>query len=307
MSDQIFDVTKNSCFYYNLMGKSFLLAKYDEIDCMGPMFSICIPVINSKYIKECLDHIFKSKFQNFEVLINDSSKDFFVTDIISQYDVKIIKKRTKSFESRMISALGSSGEKILILDDTRLVPDTLLENLENKSEDMLVIGERDIGKGPLIKLSNLDKRAVVKDNTQLNPLKNKNVIPRLYKRDIIVESLNKIKLNLSSDMLNNIVGLDLEIIYFEAFKISQNIGYVLYPEILHYGDENLNSVFRKYYRYGYTQKMLKETTYSELANISGRTRNGYSIGDRILSLPLQVVRGIPFIFGYISGESGIRK
>jgi hypothetical protein len=49
--------------------------------------------------------------------------------------------------------------------------------------------------------------------------------------------------------------------------------------------------------------MLRETVYSQLADISGRTRYGYAISDRILSMPLQALRGFPFILGYISGNN----
>lgn len=270
---------------------------------MGPKFSICIPVISNKHIEECLTYIFRNKFQDFEVIVNDSSKDYYVSDIISKYDAKIIRKNTKSFESRMISALASSGERILMLDDTRLVSDNLLQKLDAMSEDIIAIGEKDIGSGLLIRLSNLDKKAAVINKNKLNPVKNKSVIPRLYKRDIIAKSLNKIKASLNPEILNNIVGLDLELIYYEAFKISQDIGMVSTPEILHYGDETLRAVFSKYYKYGYTQKMLRKTVYSQLADISGRTRYGYAISDRILSIPLQAIRGFPFLLGYISGNS----
>lgn len=270
---------------------------------MCPEFSICIPVVNGKYIDDCLSYIFRSKFQDFEVIVNDSSKDYYVSDIISKYDVKILKKNTKSFESRLISVLASIGNTILLLDDTRLISDTLLQKLDTMSEDIIAIAEKDIGSSFLIRLSNLDKRAVVTNKNKLNPVKNKSVIPRLYKRDIIVESLNKIKVSLNPNILNNIVGLDLEIIYLEAFRISKNIGYISTSEILHYGDKSMKSIFRKYYRYGYTQKMLRKTVYSQMANISGRTRYGYAISDRILSMPLQVIRGFPFILGYISGDN----
>lgn len=273
---------------------------------MKPKFSINIPVISDKHIEECLSCIFRSKFQDFEVIINDSSKDYYVSDIISKYDVKIIKKNTKSFESRMISTLASVGSRVLMLDDTRLISNALLEKLDAMPEDIIVIGEKDIGKGILTRLSNLDKKAIVMNKDKLNPIKNKSVIPRLYKREVIVAALNKIKASLNDGILNNIVGLDLEIIYFEAFKISQNIGYIKSQEILHYGDETVKSVFRKYYRYGYTQRMLRETVYYQLANISGRTRYGFTVGDRILSMPLQTIRGFPFILGYISGSKGLQ-
>lgn len=272
---------------------------------MNPQFSICIPVLSSKYIPKCLDSIFTNKFQDFEVIINDSSVDFYVSDIISEYDVKIIKKNTRSFESRMITALASNGSRVLILDDTRIISENLIEKLDNMPEEIIVVGERDTGKGLLIRLSNLDKKAISSNKIKLNPIENKSVIPRVYNRDIIVKSFTNIQANLNPEILSNIVGLDLEIIYYEAFKISRNIGIIPTAEILHYGDESLKSIFRKYYRYGFTQKMLMETVYSELANISGRNRSGYALGNRILSLPLQVVRGIPFILGYISGNEKI--
>lgn len=269
---------------------------------MSPEFSICIPVLNDTHIKACLDSIFANKFQDFEVIVNDASEHFYVSEWISDYDVKIIRKKTKSFESRMISANASTGNRIIFFDDSRICQNTLLYRLSIMFQDMIVISERDIGKGILVKLSNLDKRGFSESRVKINPLKNKSVIPRVYKRDILIEALRSINANLTPVIVKNIVGLDLEIIYYQAFKISQNIGVISTPEILHYGDENLKSIFYKYYRYGLTQRMLTETIYNELANLSGRNRSSLYIRDRILSLPLQAIRGIPFILGYISGD-----
>lgn len=268
---------------------------------MSPEFSICIPVLNNKYIQRSLDSIFTNKFHDYEVVVNDSSRDFYVSDFISEYDVKIIKKKTKSFESRMVTVLASSGSRILILDDTRLVTNNLLEKLNKMPEDMIVIGEKDIGNGFLVRLSNLDKKALSRNEIKLNPIENKSVIPRLYNSEIIVKALKRIQTFLSTEMIKNIVGLDLEIIYYEAFRISQSIGILSSPEIMHYGDETFRSMFEKYYKYGFTQRMLKTTVYSELANITGRNRSGYPLADRILTLPLQAIRGVPFTLGYISG------
>jgi hypothetical protein len=272
---------------------------------MDPEFSICIPALNNKHIRECLDSIFASRFQDFEVIINDASDQFYVSDQISDYDVKIIKKRTRSFESRMVTTRASTGNRIMIFDDTRLVSDSLFDKLIEMPENMIVIAERDMGHSILIKLSNLDKSRLNNDTIKLDPIKNKSVIPRVYKRGILLRAFESINNNLGPEIIKNMVGLDLEIIYYEAFKISHNVGIISTPEILHYGDETLKSVFHKYYKYGFTQRMLRGTIYSELANISGRTRSTYDIGSRILSLPLQVVRGVPFILGYISGSNAI--
>ena len=91
-------------------------------------------------------------------------------------------------------------------------------------------------------------------------------------------------------------------LYFFHLYISDNIGIIPTQEILHYGDENFRAVFKKYHRYGHTQRMLRNTYYHEFANISGRNRSTGSFKDGVLSIPLQVMRGIPFLLGYISGD-----
>jgi glycosyltransferase involved in cell wall biosynthesis len=273
---------------------------------MSKEFSICIPVLNDRYIHECLNSIFASKFQDFEVIVNDVSDNFYVSDQISEYDVRIIKKKTRSFESRLITAKASSADKIIIFDDTRLMPNTLLDKLRSMPEDMTVIAEKDVGKGLLIKLSNLDKGALIRNTVKLHPVENKSIIPRAYRRDFLMKALDSISNNLSQEAIESIVGLDLEIIYYEAFKFSQNIGIVSEPEVLHHGDKTLRSIFRKYYRYGYTQRMLMGTVYSDMANLKGRNRSDYAIKDRILSLPLQMIRGVPFVLGYLTGEKELR-
>jgi len=47
--------------------------------------------------------------------------------------------------------------------------------------------------------------------------------------------------------------------------------------------------------------MLRNTIYKEFACLSGRNRATIQLRIRIQSIPIQVIRGIPFILGYISG------
>jgi hypothetical protein len=116
-----------------------------------------------------------------------------------------------------------------------------------------------------------------------------------------MEALERIRGNLTEEILKNIVGLDIELIYLESYKISQNIGFIDTVEIMHYGDVGLRDTFRKYYRYGNSQKMLRNTIYKEFAGLSGRNRATLPLKNRIQSIPIQVIRGIPFFLGYISG------
>ena len=270
---------------------------------LNPEISICIPVVYGDHIKESLDSIFANKYDDYEVLVNDSSKFFNASDLLSEYDVKIIKKKTRSFESRFVTINESKGNNVLLFDETRVMSKTLLGSLSSMKKEIVVIGERDIGKGIITFLSNLDKRIVPNDAKLINPFKNKSIIPRFYNRNIIRKAMDEISKNLSLILIKEIVGLDLELIYFESYKISQNSGIIPTPEINHYGDSNFQEVFRKYFRYGKSQKMLRNSYYADFAGLSGRNRANASPKDWAMSLPLQIIRGIPFLLGYLSGSA----
>ena len=235
--------------------------------------SVCIPVISGIHLRECLDSIFQSNFQEFEVIVNDSSGSPVVSDILKDYDVRILERKSKSFESRYITTMASKGEKIFIFDETRVMEKTLLGDVNNRNNDMLVIKERDTGKGIVNYFSNLDKSNLPNDLSILNPMRNKSVIPRVYRREIIVSALETVRKNLSENILSQVVGLDLELIYLESYNLTKDIGFISSSKIMHYGDESIREVFRKYYRYGYTQRMLKNTYYGKFADLSGRNRS----------------------------------
>lgn len=268
---------------------------------MSPEISICMPVINDRYLRECLESVMMNTYQDFELIINDSSRNPNVADILKLFDVKIIKKETKSFESRYITVKSSQGKKIFLLDQTRLVGKDLFQKIKEIETDMIAIRERDIGNSLVTFFTNLDKEAVPSDPKILDPSRNKSVIPRVYKNNIIMEALERIKNNLPDEILKNVVGLDIELIFLESYKISQDIGFLNNPQILHYGDQSIRDVFKKYYRYGYSQKMLRNTYYRNFSGLSGRNRTTLPFRGIIRSIPIQLLRGIPFIIGYTLG------
>jgi len=269
---------------------------------LKPEVSICIPIVYGNHIRESLQSIFSSHYQDYEVIVNDSTDLFFASDTLSEYDVRIIKKKTMSFESRYLTIRESKGNKILLFDETRVMSANLLGILNSMKNEMVVIGEREIGKGLITFLSNLDKLNMSDNPKALNPSKNKSIIPRFYSREVILEAMNEISKHITDEIIRNIVGLDLELIYFESYKISQSIGVIPTPEILHYGDSDFNDVFRKYFRYGRSQKILRNSYYKDFAGLSGRNRANASPKDWAMSLPVQIMRGIPFLFGYLSAS-----
>lgn len=268
---------------------------------MNPEISICIPVLSGTYIQEVLNSVFNNKFQDFEVVVNDASSSTEVQDILKAYDVRVIEKVTKSLESRMVTVSSATGDRVFLMDETRILGDTILGEIAMTRDDMLVIKEKDVGGGLLNYLSNLDKKYTPENAECLDPIKNKSIIPRVYRKQIIVEAFGRISKNLPSEIITKIEGMDLELIYLESFSLSRNVGIIKAPSILHYGDTNFRSLFRKYYRYGRSQRILRNTPYRDLASLSGRNRTTLPFGNRLQSVPIQLIRGIPFIFGYLTG------
>ena len=268
-----------------------------------PLITITIPVVYGTHLREVLESIFKSSFQDFEVIANDSSTTEEALNILSEFDVTVIRKITKSFEGRNLTISASTGERVFLFDETRIMPPQLLRKVAESKADMITIKERDIGKGLLIFFSNIDKQNTSSEVLLMDPERNKSIIPRVYKRNVILKALERINRNLSSETRKRIVGLDLELIYLESFNITKNIEIINSEEIIHYGDERVFDIFRKYYRYGYSQSMLRSTSYREFAGLSGRNRTTLPIKNRLMSLPIQVLRGIPFVAGYLKGSN----
>jgi glycosyltransferase involved in cell wall biosynthesis len=272
---------------------------------MAPSISISVPIVHGTHLKECIESIFSNTFQDFELIVNDSSGSEGVYDLLRFYDIKIIRKITRSFEGRSLTISASSGEKIFILDETRLIHSDMLQKLNESKGDLIVIKERDLGDGVLTFIANLDKRWVSKDLSAINPRRNKSIIPRVYKRDVILKALDNINRKLPSEVVREIVGLDLELMYLESYNISKNIEVISYPEILHYGDERFIGMLKKYYRYGYSQGILRKTAYQNFAGLGGRNRSTLPVKNKMMSLPVQLLRGVPFVAGYLKGTGGI--
>lgn len=266
--------------------------------------SVSIPVVSGNNLKLCLDSIYASSYDDFEVVVNDSSENEQVNDILKQYDLKVIVKKTRTLESRFITVSNSKGDKVFLMDETRTIGKSLLREIENTRNRIIVIGEEEVGNSLVQRASNLEKRSSCRLRDKgLSPLVNKSVIPRVYERTLILKSFEAVRRKLSDELFYKIVGLDLELIYYESWLQTTDIGFIRGAEIYHLGESSYRELFAKYYRYGKTQKYLRSTEYHQLAGIMGRNRHGIGFLDRVRVFPIQVMRGIPFILGYISDES----
>ena len=105
-----------------------------------PKFSLIVPVYNvEKYIKKCLDSIFKQTFKDFEVIVvNDGTKDNSM-DIVKKYDVKIIEQENQGLsEARNTGVRNATGEYLVFVDSDDYIEKDLLkkinDSLKNKPD-----------------------------------------------------------------------------------------------------------------------------------------------------------------------------
>ena len=259
------------------------------------MISIEIPVLHGKYLNEVFESIRIQTFQDYEVVVVNSSQKGEVSDLIKQYGFKEVRENVKLLKARYLAHRESRGDYELLLDETRVLREKTLEILSSLSHDMVVIGEEEIGDSFWVKLANLDKENIMECNTP-EAIKGF-ALPRLFKREILDLAFVKLRENLRNKF-DEVVFPDHELIYYEASKVSNNVFVLKEKLISHYGDAKLLEIIKKYYRYGKTLKVLKSTPYNGFTRIS-RKRRVICKGSKLALYLLYLTRGVPFLLGYI--------
>ena len=265
------------------------------------MISIILPTTNGNRLKYCLESIRKSSYQDFEVIANNVSGNPELTEIIKEFGFKEIAKKTGILESRYLCVIGAKGGKVLLLSDTRTISGSLLRQLADLNNDIIIIGEKEIGKSLLTKLQDSESSYIKNiDVKSLDPLTNRFILPRAYSTPLLKTAMERIKSNLPPNIFRDLAALDQEIIYLEAFSISRDIGIIRDANIFHYGDENLFALWRKYYKYGKHTRAVWATKYAPLSNLGGRLLVKSEHGSSIRNIPILTLKGIPCLVGYLS-------
>ena len=260
------------------------------------MISIEIPAIHGKYLRQVLESIRNQSYQDYEVIVVNSGSGE-ISDIVKEFGFKVINQKTKSLHARYLAHKESKGEYALVLDETRMLERDTLKILSSLDYDMIIIGEKEIGDSLWIKLASLDKENVVYCNP-VDPLKGIS-LPRYYKREVLSKAFSSALENLGNKFYD-VVYRDLEIIFYEAYKVSKSVHVVYDQLISHFGDATLSDIMKKYYRYGKTSRVLRNTPYSVFLT-KKRVRRKICRGsfwERKLLYLLYLARGIPYLLGY---------
>lgn len=102
---------------------------------MGSEIDIVIPSYNAaRQIEECLDHVFASDYENFQVtVVDDHSTDDSLIRVARYPSVNIIAhKENKGVSAARNQGISETrGDIILFIDSDVLIPKTLLRQVDN--------------------------------------------------------------------------------------------------------------------------------------------------------------------------------
>ncbi|MCY0882397.1 MAG: glycosyltransferase family A protein [Acidianus infernus] len=259
------------------------------------MFSIQIPALHGKYLREVLESIREQTFQDYEVVVVNSGGGV-ISDIVHEYGFKEVRKDVKLLEARYLANKESRGDYAFLLDETRPLRKDALEILSKNLHDMVIIGEKELGDSFWSMAAQLYKENIMECNSP--EAVRGFALPRLFKRKLLTASLEKLRENLR-EKFSQVVFPDHELIYYEASGFSNDIFVIKDELVYHYGDFTLKEVVRKYYRYGKSLKILKDTQYSFFLSVKRKRRNICKGGiyGRFMLYTLYLARAVPFLLG----------
>jgi len=260
------------------------------------VISIEIPITHGKYLHQVLESIREQTYQDYEVIVVNSGRKE-LSDMVKQFGFKVIEREAKLLHARYLAHKESKGDYALILDETRMLEKDAVKTLSSLDYDMIIIGEKEVGDSFWVKLAQLDKENI----TYCNPIDPLNgiALPRYFKSEILSKAFSSAKEKLG-DKFYEVVFRDHDIIFYESSKVSKSIYAVNGPLISHFGDASLSDIIRKYYRYGKSARLLKNSPYSDFLakkRVTRRICKG-SFWERKTLYLLYLARGIPYLLGY---------
>jgi glycosyltransferase involved in cell wall biosynthesis len=269
-----------------------------------PLVTISIPTMNSgQFIGRCLEAIGNQTYKQIEINVIDGGSSDETVDIAKAHGVKeILTYGGGLLGARELGARIAHGSIMVLLDsDQILEPDAIDRAVKMLGDyDMLVL-EEDVysNKTFIEKLFHYDRILIhsVKDFSPYTGV----MLPRVYKEQLLHAAFSAMPVQ----ALERIGGQDHAIIYYEAWKISQRVELVL-AAVRHIEPNNIITVWKKFYRWGYTSKDAHLGEYKELIQTKERFRKGmFKPGLFIASLAsvlLLAMKGAPYAAGLITAR-----
>lgn len=269
-----------------------------------PIVVISIPTMNSgEFIGRCLAAIANQTYKNLAINIIDGGSRDETIEIVRAHGVEqVLTYAGGLLGARELGTRMAQGPIVVLLDsDQILEPDAIERSVAMlRHSDMLVLEEDVYRNKTLIeKLFHCDRKLVhsIKDFSPYTGA----MLPRVYRRQILREAFSV----MPAEALERIGGQDHAIIYYEAWKISRRVELVP-SAVKHIEPGSLRSLWRKFYRWGYTSKDAHLGGYKDLIRKKERFRKGMFapglFGASLGSALLLVMKGVPYVAGLMAAR-----
>ncbi|KPV46714.1 hypothetical protein SE19_04370 [Acidiplasma aeolicum] len=252
-----------------------------------------ISIVTRAYKTSELKNLISNLHTNLEV-----EKEIIAVCRINDHDIKginLIIENSNMFQARITGIKNANYDRILLLDSDQIPEKGLLHELDDKSEDMVIIPEKSINKNFTSKCLD-DWRYRNEKYAMENPNPYIPVVPRYYRRSVLLNVINE----LSPDIYK-IESHEDSILYYEVFKETQNIGFAK-KYILNY-DPPLKILMQKAFLYGKYRKILQnlEAPDDILMLINKINKNALNIKDLGIGRGyiIQILRGLMYELGRI--------
>ncbi len=171
---------------------------------------------------------------------------------------KLIIESSNRFQAKITGVKNASYDKILFLDSDQIPAKGLLNELNNRKEDMLIMPERSVNTNFIGKCLD-DWRYRNERYAMKNPNPYIPVIPRYYKKYYLMKVINELPLQ-----FYNIIDHEDSVLYYMMFKYTKNISFTE-AKIYNY-DPSFVELIYKAFKYGKSKKNFKISYKSYLSS-----------------------------------------
>ena len=276
----------------------------EEIDVSSVEISVDISTLNSsKTLKKCLESILDHAEKSIEVTVVDCGSSDDTVDIARKFGcLVVVDTSLRTLGQRRKAVEISRGKYCLILDSDQVIGNGVLDTLcsEYQSFDMVILGERSLSPQCILaRLADVDRMLSQDDViSQKDPLKGM-LIPRFYRRDILLDAFNLI----STDLDSSPSGWVDAIVYSKASMLSRNVGY--FPDSVFHQDRcSLREFATHYFEFGKFSRTISSTDQDLMklinSKLTGRIllfRRDLDFKSRVLSLIYMIIKGSPYLLG----------
>ena len=257
-------------------------------------------------IYSVLDSIKKQTFEDYEVIYVFANVNKDSIKKLEKYNIKLVNtvEKTSLLRARYIANSFAIGNFRLLLDSTRTLEPKALELLITKYQeyDAVCIKEGVLGNGFWV--NQADKLKILSDRTFLKTVGKSPafLLPRWYRQEVLDTAFEFLKNSIDQELFDNIGYGEHHLIYNTANIKIDKIAITEETLLKHYEDSTASYIFKKYSRYGRSQKTLNLVKIKTQAKKLLSHKRPFILSNLLLeieTIPIKFLRLISFMYGYL--------